>query len=455
MNRRSLLLIILTTIALVTSALVTAQDSPFLGIGVDSSGDGATITVVQLGSPAEAAGLQEGDVITAVNGTSVTADTIAETIQALNVGDTVTLTVLRDGESLDVEAELAARPTQPDVEVQLLPGADRPYLGVSLTEEETSIVISTVDENSPAAEAGLQANDVLLSINGETIENVRSAVEAIRALQPDDSVTLEVQRGEETLSFDVTLGSFAESGRLMIPNGAEMLDIVVYNPEAEAWQVFGLADENPLSEAGLQQGDVITQIDGSVYNPESLSQYLESLEDDAQLTLTVERGGELQEITVPASALGSLTLLNFGFEGVIPGRDGFRMMPLGGAQLGVAFEMVDGGARITEVAANSPAEKAGLQVDDIVIAVNGDVVDEERTLRDRMFAYEPGDVVTLDIIRGEETLSLDVTVEALRMGDFFGDERGFFDMIPYMFGPNGELPFELPEMPQQPAQPTV
>src|SRR5690349_6519106 len=53
---------------------------PFLGVSLQDSADGVTIAQVVDGSAASAAGLQEGDIITAVNGTSVT--TVADTASA-------------------------------------------------------------------------------------------------------------------------------------------------------------------------------------------------------------------------------------------------------------------------------------------------------------------------------------------------------------------------------------
>jgi hypothetical protein len=72
-------------------------------------------------------------------------------------------------------------------------------------------------------------------------------------------------------------------------------------------------------------------------------------------------------------------------------------------------------------------------VDDIVTAVDGDKVDAERTLRDRLLAYEPGDEVTLDVLRGSETMQIDVTLGQFEMPA---------DVMPFFKGKGG-LPFEF------------
>ena len=66
---------------------------------------------VESGSPADKAGLKDNDIITAVNGDSVdAAHPLVERLASHNVGDTVTLTVQRGTESLQLQVTLAARP---------------------------------------------------------------------------------------------------------------------------------------------------------------------------------------------------------------------------------------------------------------------------------------------------------------------------------------------------------
>ncbi len=89
---------------------VTPQD----GSASDGSATraGAEVTSVGDGTPAAKAGLKVGDVIVAVNGAPVdSADSLIGHVREKSAGDEVTLTVLRDGKSLQVKASLAAKPT--------------------------------------------------------------------------------------------------------------------------------------------------------------------------------------------------------------------------------------------------------------------------------------------------------------------------------------------------------
>jgi putative serine protease PepD len=89
---------------------VTPQD----GSASDGSATrtGAEITSVGADTPASAAGLQVGDVVTAVGGERVeSALSLVAHIRERSAGDEVTLTVLRDGKTVEVKATLAAKPT--------------------------------------------------------------------------------------------------------------------------------------------------------------------------------------------------------------------------------------------------------------------------------------------------------------------------------------------------------
>jgi serine protease Do len=79
------------------------------------STDGALVAQAQPDAPAAEAGIGDGDIITAVNGEAVIdSRELARTIAGFDPGETVTLTVLRDGESQEIEVELGELPNEPE-----------------------------------------------------------------------------------------------------------------------------------------------------------------------------------------------------------------------------------------------------------------------------------------------------------------------------------------------------
>lgn len=97
--------------------------------------------------------------------------------------------------------------------------ATHPYLGVSLRQltpairEELGLradhgaVVTGVDENGPAASAGVETGDVIVEFNGEEIRSVEDLLTALRGTEPGDSAPLVVVRGGERQEQTVEVGS--------------------------------------------------------------------------------------------------------------------------------------------------------------------------------------------------------------------------------------------------------
>ena len=91
------------------------REEGFLGVALDERNDGgvgAVIRDVNVGTPADAAGLQAGDIVIAVDGATVEgAAGLIAAIRDLEPGDSVQITVQRGDERLEVVSELTSRPT--------------------------------------------------------------------------------------------------------------------------------------------------------------------------------------------------------------------------------------------------------------------------------------------------------------------------------------------------------
>lgn len=98
------------------------SENPWLGLRLVEAADGLTISYVIADSPADTAGLQRGDVVTAADGTAVeTPQDFRDALDDKSVGDTVTLSISRDGQARDVAVTLETQPATLAPAIPLLP----------------------------------------------------------------------------------------------------------------------------------------------------------------------------------------------------------------------------------------------------------------------------------------------------------------------------------------------
>ena len=155
--------------------------------------DGALVAQVEKNSPAARAGVQPGDVVTAVAGQAVANPRdLARTVASLHPGADATLTVFRDGHDQTLSASIAAlkdangKPSPQAEEhgralgLALAPLDDRARDALNLPAGEHGVVVAAVRPDSPAAEAGLKAGDLLETVAGKPVANPQDAVSALR-----------------------------------------------------------------------------------------------------------------------------------------------------------------------------------------------------------------------------------------------------------------------------------
>ncbi len=88
----------------------STRSTAFLGVSAETASNGARVTTVADGTPADDAGLRVGDVITKVDGDSVTSlRSLATAVGAHDPGDEVTVTYIRNGDDHTVDVVLASR----------------------------------------------------------------------------------------------------------------------------------------------------------------------------------------------------------------------------------------------------------------------------------------------------------------------------------------------------------
>jgi serine protease Do len=173
---------------------------------------GALVSNIEKDSPARDAGVKVGDVILGVNGEEVTGSAdLPPRIADIQPGQTARLTLWRDGKKLDVDVKVQAASDQV-ASGKDQKSSDHGRLGLSvrpLTPEEArqaDLASGVVVENvtGPAARAGIQPGDVVLSVNRTAVTSVEQLKDAVSKAK--NSIALLVQRGDARIFIPVDLG---------------------------------------------------------------------------------------------------------------------------------------------------------------------------------------------------------------------------------------------------------
>jgi serine protease Do len=222
--------------------------TPELRDGLGYKGDGALVSRVVSGSPAERAGIKKGDVIVGINTTTITTSSgLSRAIRGATAGQTVAVRIVRDGARRSMSAKLEARPEDGDQEsmdedapdapdspeapappnraerrfkLDLGPGADlgdigpgmamlhmgRGRLGVRVeslnpdlggyfgVKDGKGALILEVLKETPAERAGLKAGDVITKVGDKPVADAEDLVKALGDADKKASLTI-VRKG--------------------------------------------------------------------------------------------------------------------------------------------------------------------------------------------------------------------------------------------------------------------
>jgi serine protease Do len=189
---------------------VTADIADSLGL---KKAEGALVAEPQANGPAAKAGIESGDVITAVNGETVKdARELARTIGGIAPGTAVKLNVIHKGQDKVINLTLGQLPNSLEAKADTdnsdkggaTRGTDVPRLGLTLAPASTvagagkdGVVVTEVDPKSAAAERGFKEGDVILEVAGKSVANAGDVREAINAARTDNknSVLMRVRSG--------------------------------------------------------------------------------------------------------------------------------------------------------------------------------------------------------------------------------------------------------------------
>lgn len=180
--------------------------------------------------------LYRSTALTGTSGTAIYANMI-QTDAAINPGNSGGALVNAEGQLIGINSVIEsysgssagvgfAIPANYAINIaeQIIAGETpaHPYIGVTVTSVNAftareqglpvseGAVVTAVSPDSPAAEAGLEPDDIVTAVNGEAVTSADGLIIAAREHQIGETITLTVVRGDKTQDIEVTLGSDAD-----------------------------------------------------------------------------------------------------------------------------------------------------------------------------------------------------------------------------------------------------
>jgi serine protease Do len=175
--------------------------------------------------------------------------------------------------------------------------------------------VGNVDPNSPGSKAGLQRGDVIMELNDQRVSGPNDLRLKIGTMAPGSSVRLKIDRTGESHNVSLTLGE-APAGKNAGngPSGSvgnspmrgvqvdkltpQIRDQLGLNSGVNGVVVTEVTDGSPASDAGLQRGDVIEQVNRESVNSVADYERLVSQGGKQAVVLLVNRGGATTFIAV-------------------------------------------------------------------------------------------------------------------------------------------------------------
>ncbi|MDR3229922.1 MAG: Do family serine endopeptidase [Synergistaceae bacterium] len=173
---------------------------------------------------------------------------------------------------------------------------------------ETGIIVGDVFPDSAAAKADLRRGDVIVEMNGNTVKDMQSFVNAVRSQSPGARIRLKVIRSGKAISITPQLDEIPESeGGVASSSGEQTqkdtladvgISVSPLTPELRRQYgieggtgliVTGVAQESPAQSAGIREGDLLLEVNGKKVGDQK--QLDVALGKGSSIVLLIERSG--------------------------------------------------------------------------------------------------------------------------------------------------------------------
>ncbi len=225
---------------------------------------------------------------------------------------------------------------------------ERGWLGVSIGKnEQGNVEIVNVESEGPAEVAGLEKEDIILEIDGKKLTSSQMLVNEIRKRKPGDDVSLKIERKGKKQDVEVRLGEYSERD---IKREFELKFPKLFPPEPPEAPAPPKAVKPPKIEIFPRGWE----------SRKFIGVYLEELNEELSAYFGVKEGT---------------------------------------------------GLLVSKLSKDSPAEKAGLKVGDVIIKADGERVESVRELSGLIQDKEKGDKIEIEFLRDKKKRTVKVEIE--------------------------------------------
>lgn len=293
----------------------------------------------------------------------------------------------------------------------------------SQMDDNYGVLITKVTKDSPADEAGLKKNDIILKMAGDKVYTHDQVVKMMQLFKPEQHLKFKILRNSKPKDITVTLGD------KVIPGMVKKAYMGVYLSELDKEKAekisytenYGICldkvvEDGPSAEAGLKSGDIIMNMDKEkIYTQDQLTKMLSGYEPGKTVKIRVFRNnsselynvklGERETFEPNSKLLENVFLYKFNE----PKKHIGVVLKELNDQLKKSFN-VKSGVMIEKVIPNAPADKAGLLAGDIIQKIDKIIMKNIKDIQKSIQEKEIDDKINIEIKRDKDNKNFKVMI---------------------------------------------